>query len=1700
MLFKPAESSKKIKEFYKRYLLTTFKTNNPIYNKQLEEELDKPDAIAKGPYINMNDPYAKGQSIEDLINDNILAKSFMKLSKLKPQRKLYKHQVEAITKAHQNKNLVITTGTGSGKTECFLIPVINQLLKEQEAGTLGPGIRTLIIYPMNALVNDQIRRLREIFESAQDDCTITFGRFTGETKEKYNDALKDYTSREGRNPIKNEKISREEMRNEPPNILITNYAMLEYLLLRPGDNIFFSGDNAKKWQYIVFDEAHTYIGAKGIEVGTLIRRVKATLNNPNVKFMLTSATLGSKGKDDNKDIADFAHLLSGASFDDNSIIRAQTQAPEVGKNAKEIDFSIYTNLADLLRKSASYCKLLEYLKNKNIDIFELDDEKEAFSKTLYYMISNDPFYIKLRKLLLNKTKQLSEISKEMNVSQDEFTDFILVASNAIIDGDKIFEARYHMFLKGIDGVFITLKPSEKLFINKRETYKESAFSQDEYKVFNVSFCSNCNALYLTGYTDGGKFTQKKTYRDDKEPEVYLIMNEGYDVEEYEDIITDEQEEEYIICAKCGAIQRATAIDETGHLKKLCSHSSENYTKLKKVKSKGMELHTCPCCHTFNSQRSIIRPYLIGNEAATAVIATSLYNELPSVKIKETEASLSKNIFSKNNNFSKKFISEEKLSKQFLTFSDNRQAAAFFASYLELTYQNNLIKRICTDLAEKFNKELSEGLKIESFVKELKIKFENTHIYENDEERMAWISLAQELVNYKAKNSLQNLGILWFDIDYQFPKDLPELGLKASEVELLFKILLLDFIKNRAIEIPTSLSETDKMQFTPNGKKEIPCFNIEKTKYSSGWLPSEKFTNKRIDLLNILLPEYEDKIGLLSGIWEEFTKEELIVQNQARNGFTFNFKKAIVRSVDKLYYCPDCKTITPYNLRNICPKCHKQSLKDYDYQKELKNNHYNYVFHNMCMDNLVSKEHTAQLGQDLAYDYQDKFKNKKINVLNCSTTFEMGVDVGSLETVFMRNMPPSPSNYAQRAGRAGRSIESAAYALTFCPNSSHDLNYFKHPTDMINGKINPPSFNLNNEKIVQRHIFASALSFFWQENTEFYTKSIGDFFENNGDLAFKNYLLKKPEKLKEYLFKVVTDPQLRKHFDIENFGWSNLLLKDDKSGIFDIACEKYKDSLKNFEDARKIARESGKDSKAAAIGRSIETLEKPDLIEFFSKNNVIPKYGFPIDTVELINNMNNPDINSLSLSRDLLNAISDYAPESEVVANGKIIKSRYIRKLIGYEWPRYNYIICPECGTLNRTLWTDENINECKQCKSQLPQNIKSNYIIPKFGFITETAEPKSVTVEKPEKTYRGEILYIGNSNKEPKKKLFQINNDLIEVSSNKMDELAVINRSNFFVCERCGYTKIDNESGYKNFIEVKHTPSYDKDKICNNKLSRHDLGHEFQTDVVLLKILTREISNKDVAWSVLYSLLEGLSKYLPVARTELSGCLYWYQDIQFSKAGSYQFVLFDNTPGGAGYVRQLIKPEKLKGMLQKGYNVVKHCTCGGDEGNTACYGCLCNFYNQKQHDILQRKYAIDFYENMGINNEFEVVEVENVQEKELNAKFNNDGQDQREKSYQEIWDYIQQDTHDEDEIQLFKELKEYKQLDNCEKPYYSASITLKDTKEKISADLIWPKANVLFFLKDSDAEYQKAKQTNWHCFCLSDNFSKNTFLNLIEAK
>ena len=184
-MLRPSESSRHITEFYRRYLLTTFHMGDPVYDEQLRAALSEDKAIADGPYLSVTDPYRKGCTLEALAQEVVVPGSMPALHLLPPGCALFWHQEQAIRRAAQGRNLIVTTGTGSGKTECFMIPLISELLAEQEKGTLGDGVRALLLYPMNALVNDQVRRLRGLLKGTG----IRFGRFIGETVETYDEAL-----------------------------------------------------------------------------------------------------------------------------------------------------------------------------------------------------------------------------------------------------------------------------------------------------------------------------------------------------------------------------------------------------------------------------------------------------------------------------------------------------------------------------------------------------------------------------------------------------------------------------------------------------------------------------------------------------------------------------------------------------------------------------------------------------------------------------------------------------------------------------------------------------------------------------------------------------------------------------------------------------------------------------------------------------------------------------------------------------------------------------------------------------------------------------------------------------------------------------------------------------------------------------------------------------------------------------------------------------------------------------------------------------------------------------------------------------------------------------------------------------------------------------------------------------------------------
>lgn len=212
-----------------------------------------------------------------------------------------------------------------------------------------------------------------------------------------------------------------------------------------------------------------------------------------------------------------------------------------------------------------------------------------------------------------------------------------------------------------------------------------------------------------------------------------------------------------------------------------------------------------------------------------------------------------------------------------------------------------------------------------------------------------------------------------------------------------------------------------------------------------------------------------------------------------------------------------------------------------------------------------------------------------------------------------------------------------------------------------------------------------------------------------------------------------------------------------------------------------------------------------------------------------------------------------------------------------------------------------------------------------------------------------------------KKLLF---NFIIKIRSTSHDELVVINTSNFFVCDLCGYAKVDNSFPKENFIQDKHTHHNSYDRKCSNKvLYRRTLGHKFKTDVAHLII--NSYIEKEKALSMLYALLEGASQFLNIERNDISGTIH-YTKLD-NNDWETNFILYDTVPGGAGHVRRIGATDKLEleSLFVTSLAIVKQCLCGTDSnGDSACYSCLCNYYNQKHHDIIKRRYAIECFESI----------------------------------------------------------------------------------------------------------------------------------------
>ncbi|NMB96547.1 MAG: DUF1998 domain-containing protein, partial [Clostridiaceae bacterium] len=549
------------------------------------------------------------------------------------------------------------------------------------------------------------------------------------------------------------------------------------------------------------------------------------------------------------------------------------------------------------------------------------------------------------------------------------------------------------------------------------------------------------------------------------------------------------------------------------------------------------------------------------------------------------------------------------------------------------------------------------------------------------------------------------------------------------------------------------------------------------------------------------------------------------------------------------------------------------------------------------------------------------------------------------------------NYIQRAGRAGRRVDTTAYALTFAQRRSHDLVHFYQPWRMVEGQIQAPYVTLDNEKIIRRHIYATALAMFWSEYRKFYGTVESFYFNEKGSGVdhFQAFLGRQPRKLEEALKRIVP-VHMHEVLGISDWSWTKELFEEKNSPM-----QKARYILESdINEINELIEQLVKKRRYVDnLIRLSQTILSKNIIESMSTSNILPKYGFPVDVVELSLLHHGEEAKRLQLERDLRLALSEYAPSSKVVAGGKIWTSRYIKALPNRAWEKYRYAICEYCHSYHRIreefVDAGAKFDVCPLCKQPFGRR-KKTFLIPAFGFIADTRAPDKPGEKKPERMYSTRVYYSGEADEE---NCVRINMGYTEVEliSASHGKLAVINTGKgkgFKVCHRCGYSALIDEKAASS-----HKTSMGGE--CRGTLSgSYSLGHEFETDILRITLNGYRDTREGFWYSLLYAILEGISLALEIDRNDLDGCLY-------PTAGDRckpSLILFDDVPGGAGHVKRMSNQKEWLNILKVTLERMEQCECGGKEGNSSCYGCLRNYRNQFCHDVLNRGMVIDFLKTL----------------------------------------------------------------------------------------------------------------------------------------
>jgi ATP-dependent helicase YprA (DUF1998 family)/very-short-patch-repair endonuclease len=1553
------------------------------------------------PLVQLNPAFLPGPTIDQLVTAKKLHPTCREIFRrgktlqhpAGAELLLHRHQAEALACAQQDVNYVLTTGTGSGKSLAYILPIVDHVLKNGS----GNGIQAIVVYPMNALANSQLGELEKFlgpgFPPGQPP--VRFARYTGQESEP----------------------ARDQILNNPPDVLLTNYVMLELILTRPRerDHLIKAAGDLK---FLVLDELHTYRGRQGADVSMLVRRLRETLKAKDVLCVGTSATMGSGATlaEVKKDVAAVASRLFGSPVTPENVI---------GESLRRITNDIQQDDPVLLEAISKRVKDPDFKIPGTFEAF-CQDPLASWVETTFGLEHEAETGILKRATPKTASQAGTTLSNLLGVDQSACSaaiqKWLLHGYKCDPDpasGNRPFAFRLHQFISKGDAVYATLGKGEDRWMTLQyQLYRPE--HRDE-RLYPLAFCRSCGQEFYSVYlkeSEGGKEALPRPVGEDdsEDPHItagYLMaLDAPWPTEPAKELerLPDEWKELFRGTLrirkdrreKCPVpiAFRKDGIQETGGTPVVYLNAPFCF---------------CPSCRVTYSPRQrkdfakLATLSSEGRSTATTVLSLSAVRHLKTVEGLEDKA------------------------RKLLSFTDNRQDASLQAGHFNDFAETGLLRSaLYQAVAQAGSAGLTHDKLSHAVFDVLNLPFEAFAVdptllfgAREDTQQVLKDLLAYRLYRDLRRGwrinlpNLEQVGLL--SLEYRSLTELSEaqnlwdgnhvLLASASPAdrqkwcrtlldvlrrELAIKVDYLrsdyqDQLKQRSnqrIKEPWALDEDEELDraalaYPRQSSDQDDTYKAQLTFVGPRSAYGQFLKREANRLIPGLALSSDDLQGIIRQIFDLLKMAGLLeIRESGSEVFGYQIPAAAI-----LWKAGDGSV------------AHDPLLQPTESQAGIRPNPFFVSFYKTTAQHLlglVAREHTAQVPSAEREKREGDFRDGRLKILYCSPTMELGVDISDLNVVNMRNVPPTPANYAQRSGRAGRSGQ-PALVYTYCSTgSSHDQYFFKRPERMVSGRVATPRLDLANEDLIRSHIHA-----LWLAETGIDLKrSLRDILDLDGENPTLKVLPSISTQMANPKFKTATRTKARGILDglqgeLEGASWftpewlDRVLLQLEKQ--FEVSCDRWRSMYQSARNQHiqqnqiilDHTRSSRDHDRAKALRRESEAqlkllTESDNMMQsdfysyrYFASEGFLPGYNFPRLPLSAFipgRRVAREKSGEEFLSRPRFLAISEFGPRAIVYHEGSRYEINKVILPVG-DGPILGQMKrCENCGYLHTAPEGQPGADVCEHCGQGLGIPKSNMFRLQNVG----TRRRERINSDEEERARKGFELQTtvrfeerGGKPSPRKAELFE---GLMPLATLHYGDAATLWRVNLGMRRR-DLTKpegfiLDLERGYW---------ANQKDLEEQENAEAEQMSHSVARVIPYVEdrrncLLFEPTPHGDPAFmaTLQAALKNAIQVNFQLEDSELAA------EPLPSADPRTQILIYESAEGGAGVLRRLVEDGQgaLIEVARTALHLLHFDPVTGDDlkypkGSSeacvvACYDCLMSYGNQWDHELLDRHLVRDY--------------------------------------------------------------------------------------------------------------------------------------------